>query len=51
MDSLNGWETLEEIDGTPLVRTGHADPGERKALVRLLSRYCPDWPVGEAHQQ
>ncbi|MFC9088047.1 hypothetical protein [Nocardiopsis dassonvillei] len=51
MDSLNGWETLEEIDGTPLVHTGHGDPGERKALVRLLSRYFPDWSVGEAHQQ
>lgn len=46
MDSLNGWETLEEIDGTPLVHTGHGDPEERKALVSLLSRYFPDWAVG-----
>lgn len=22
MDSLNGWQTLEEIDGTPLLHTG-----------------------------
>ncbi|WP_435109483.1 hypothetical protein [Nocardiopsis synnemataformans] len=51
MDSLNGWEALEEIDGTPLAHTGHGDPGERKVLVRLLSRYFPGWSVGGADQQ
>lgn len=51
MDSLNGWQTLEAIDGTPLLHTGHGDPGERKALVNLLARYFPDWSVGEAGQQ
>ncbi|WP_231640600.1 hypothetical protein [Nocardiopsis sp. NRRL B-16309] len=51
MDSLNGWETLEAIDGTPLLHTGHGDPEERKALVNMLVRYFPDWSVGEADPQ
>ena len=51
MDSLNGWQTLEEIDGTPLLHTGHGDPEGRKALVSLIARYFPDWSVSRAEQQ
>lgn len=51
MDSLDGWETLDAIDGTPLLHTGHGDPKERKALVNLLARYFPDWPISTAAPQ
>lgn len=51
MDSLNGWQTLEEIDGTPLLHTGYGDPEERKALVSSIARYFPDWSISQAEQQ
>ena len=51
MDSLEGWEELEAVDGTPLLHTGHGNPEGRGALVTLLSRHFPDWPVSEPHPQ
>lgn len=51
MDSLNGWAELEAIDGTPLLHTGHGNPQDREALVRLIAQYFPDWSFSPADPQ
>ncbi|GAA1093776.1 hypothetical protein [Nocardiopsis metallicus] len=51
MDSLNGWEELEAVDGTPLLHTGHGSPEDRASLVALLARHFPDWSVSEPDPQ
>lgn len=41
MDDLDGWQPLRPIDGTPLMRTGHADPTAEADLIATLRRFFP----------
>jgi hypothetical protein len=44
MDSINGWEELSPINGTPLMRTQWSDADTENQVLGLLRDYFPDWP-------
>ncbi|MGH3694896.1 MAG: hypothetical protein ACRDRX_13070 [Pseudonocardiaceae bacterium] len=43
MNSIDGWEELSPIDGTPLMRTGWSDADTENQVLGLLRGYFPDW--------
>lgn len=46
MDDLEGWQQLAEVDGSPLMHTGHGDERQLHELLGTLGRYFPNWRLG-----